>query len=347
MNFEEAENLVSNAVHPESVFTDVSSIKTDYRVLASLLHPDVNKNSPASVFAFQNLTKWYTAVQKKIADNTYGNKLLATITSKKAVYEIHDIVGKDDICDIYSSTNEKVEEVIVKILRSPANRDLMLNERRNLSYLQSESPSKGLKVMAHISTLIDSFEAQVSGKKTQISVMASTKGLHTLTKVRERYPDGVDMRTAAWIWNRMLGSFIAVHQAGLVHGAVIPDHFLICPEDHNGVLVDWYYSVKEGQKVKAISAKWKSFYPTEILNKAEVGFSSDIYMSAMCVIYMLGGNPETREIPKTVPTAIQGLIRYCLLGKKQRPQDAYDFHTEFQSTLKQIYGEPKFHPFSM
>ena len=54
---------------------------------------------------------------------------------------------------------------------------------------------------------------------------------------------GVDPRDAAWMWRRLLVALGFAHRAGVLHGAVLPEHVLIHPGEHGLVLVDWCYSV--------------------------------------------------------------------------------------------------------
>lgn len=340
-------NFIISAKHPEDVFLRASDVDSQYKKFASLVHPDVNSSSKEANEAFRKLGLLYKQVQEKIENGTYGNKVIATISSKKGTYELNSIVATGDLCDVYSAKDTKGNNLVVKLLRNPKNSDLVKNEATNLSFLRNTSPSKDLQVMAHIPNLVDSFEIKLDSKKVQANVLTAYSNFYTLADVRKKYPNGVDIRTAAWMWNRMLGSFVASHQSEIIHGAVTPDHFMICPENHNGILVDWSYSVKDNKSIKAMSSKWKHIYPEEVLIKSKPNFSTDIYMSAMSIIFVLGGNPERREIPTEVPRPIQGLLRACLLGKMKRPQDAYELHAEFQDILKQLYGEPKFHSFIM
>ncbi len=344
MSFQDSAKKVNSAQHPEDIFPDKNEVKNIFRKLSEVLHPDKNGNSLESETAFKNLNKLHQQVLEKIKLGTYGKKVLATVKTKKSTYEVVEKIKSGSICDVFSTSKS---DVVLKIPRNPKSKDFMLNEQKTLSFIRNESPVKDLKVLAHIPELLDSFELNISGTKKQVNVLKNLSGYFTLEEARAKYPNGVDMRTAAWIWNRILGSFLAVHQAGFVHTAVIPDNFLICPKDHNGVLIDFCYAVKPNLQAKAVNPKWQSFYPQEVTDKSKLNSSTDIYMSAMCIIYILGGNPETKEIPKNIPIAIQGLLRYCLLSKTKRPQDAFELHSEFNGILKQIYGEPKFHPFTM
>ena len=60
----------------------------------------------------------------------------------------------------------------------------------------------------------------------------------SLAQVHAAYPRGLDPRDAAWMWRRLLVALGTVHAAGVVHGAVLPDHVLIHPDLHD-TLIGW------------------------------------------------------------------------------------------------------------
>ena len=142
------------------------------------------------------------------------------------------------------------------------------------------------------------------------------------------------------------------HVNGVVHGAVLPTHVLIHPEKHGLVLVDWSYAVREpetsGERVKVASAEYEQWYPPEVKSKEIPSPALDIYMGAECMVYLLGGNPVTGNLPNSVPKAIRAFFRGCTpLGPKQRPSDAWGLQEEFDDLLERLWGRRRFRPFAM
>jgi serine/threonine protein kinase len=344
MTFEEAEKLI-NKKHPEDVFGSLPEVDKNYKKLAIILHPDKNLNSKESNFAFAELGKLYHYAKTKISNGSYGIKILATIKSKKYTYDIQDLLTSADLSEVYYGVRkEDSEQVIIKVLRNPANKDLFLNEFKTLNYIRNESPIKEFKIINHIPNIIEHFEINSAGIKKQVTVFKRLVGYYSLSQVKNKYSNGVDAKTAVWIFNRSMAALMATHQSGYIHGAFTPDHFMIGAEqangqlDHNGILVDFSYSVKRNTKIKAIVPRWKEMYPTEVLEKLNVNFSTDIYMSAKTILYI-----AERNLPKP----IDNFFRWCTMGVKHRPQNAFEVHEDFKGILKTIYGEPRFHPFSM
>jgi hypothetical protein len=161
------------------------------------------------------------------------------------------------------------------------------------------------------------------------------------------YPNGIDVRDAAWMINRLLGALMVPHQAGIVHGAIVPNNFLLDFKTHNGVLVGWGFSVKSGNKLKAISTKYRNYYPKEVFDKLPVNSGLDVYMAAKIFLKLVGGNIETNQFPNSVPVQISNLFKACFLGPKYRTLDPYELHRDFSDELKNIYGPRKFREFKL
>lgn len=357
MNFNEAYNKVMNAVRPEDVFGYTGAeltMQAAFQNLALILHPDKNGSSKEATAAMAKLSQWRAEAKAKLTAGTYGQKTLVTIKTKLDEYAIQDRLCSGDINEIYKALNKASQPVIIKVLRTPANKDLVLNEYKALTEITRTGATKDLEVTKnHLPRLIEQVEVELAGARRLVTILEAAQDFYTLRQVREAYPDGVDMRTAAWMFNRMLGALMACHQAGYVHGAITPEHFLVCPATHNGLLIDWSYAVKAGQKVKAISQQWQEFYPTEVLMKRPVSAASDLFMAASCLYYSLGGDLDkksplgTLDMSGKIPRAVANLIRACWLGQRQRPQDVFDLHHDFTQILEKLYGPPKFVPFTM
>ena len=122
----------------------------------------------------------------------------------------------------------------------------------------------------------------------------------------------------AWMWRRLLIALGFAHTCGMIHGAVLPSHVLIQPEQHGLVLIDWSYAVSNpatGDYIPAIVTEYQAWYPAEVLAKEPPSPSTDLYMGAMCMIYLLGGDPVTGAMPESTPKRIQSFFRGVALKK--------------------------------
>lgn len=339
MTFTEAANKIKSATFPEDVFTDAFNVEAVYKELAKIVHPDINKNSAESIEVFKLLGELHAIVLTKVKANTYGIKNLGTVTKKGGTtYTLQKQIGRDALAKTFSAES-KTKQVTCKIYYSAATKDFAINETNTLKAIH-ESAVKDLTVTKnHLPVLVDSFQLDT---KQYVNIFNSYGKSHTFKQVKEKYNNGIKLEHAAWMFNRMLGSLLAVHQAGFVHNSLTPDSFLIYPETHNGLLTNFAYSTKLGQPLKGYNPQWKDFYAHELLEKRATSFGSDIYMAAKCIIYLIGADSLTKT-----PEPFQSFIRYCTMGMRFRPQDVWELHNDFRELLKTIFGEPKFHEFKM
>ena len=61
----------------------------------------------------------------------------------------------------------------------------------------------------------------------------------SMADVLRYQPDGIDPRHAVWIWRRMLEVLAYIHDAGWMHGDILPEHMLVQPKDHGILLIGW------------------------------------------------------------------------------------------------------------
>lgn len=318
---------VNSALVPEELFGDEPSGLSDaFRDLAKVLHPDAG----GSAEAFKKLSAFRDMAEQKIKDGTYGNRRQPVVlTTKVGYFNLGTLITHGDLCEVFNGTNDKGQPVCIKITRSPANNDLVSNEAAKIKYLP-ESP--------HVPKLLDSFILTDKKINKQVNVLQSLGEFYSLRQVREAYPNGLHLGDAAWMFNRLLSALAVAHKQEVVHGAVTLDHFMIRPSDHNGVLIDWSYSVVNGQPLKAICANSFAVYPPEIWNKSPTTFGTDLYMAAL-LFRSLVANP--------LPRKILGLMEACVLGSKHRTTDVFELFHDFNSALRDTFGKPKFRPFVM
>jgi len=130
---------------------------------------------------------------------------------------------------------------------------------------------------------------------------------------------------------------------------VLPTHLLIEPEHHGLVLIDWSYALHEPEPdeyIPAISRDYEAWYPPEVLAKEQPLPATDLYQSAQCMVYLLGGDPISGALPDSVPKRIQAFFRGTLLkGPAQRPQEALGLLDEFTSLIESLWGPRRFRSF--
>jgi hypothetical protein len=94
-----------------------------------------------------------------------------------------------------------------------------------------------------------------------------------------------------------------------------------------------------------IDPKYETYYPSALLNKKAATSSMDIYILAMTMIKLLGGDPKTKTIPDSVASSIRAILRSCILENAW--DDAKFIHQEFDNLIKKLFGPPKWRDFSI
>ena len=143
------------------------------------------------------------------------------------------------------------------------------------------------------------------------------------------------------MWRRLLVAIGGAHRAGVIHGAVLPEHVLIHPAEHGLVLVDSArLGFRAGGGVRAIVRRYQRWYPPEGPGGDPVGPDLDIWLATRCMAELIGGR---------APARMAAFARGCLLASPdRRPQDAWRLLAELDEMLERLYGPlGKFRPFAM
>jgi serine/threonine protein kinase len=338
------------ASQPEQIFGKLGNppeegLRRQYRELAMTAHPDHNPGAWAAANeAFRQLQGWHAAAQRKLAAGTYGKheRIRATIAGRTYVGYTAPIAG--DLCEIFP-VDDGHTSALLKVARNPRSSDLLQAEAQALHRIERQLD--GEKIRAHFPHYVESFTlGDSAGQRRHVNVLRPEQGTYSLAEVLRAYPNGLHLADAAWMFNRLLAALATTHSLGLIHGAVLPEHLLIRPSDHNGILIDWCYSVAIGEPIKAISQPHADAYPPEVPEKQPATPASDLYMAAGLLARMLGG--EQGEPPAHTAKPIAALLRACRIPTPaRRHNDAWQVLDDFRAILADIYGPPAFRPFQM
>jgi hypothetical protein len=320
----DAVRLIESARTPADLFgTDETTGGSHaYHRLAKLVHPDAG--GPRD--AFDRLSALWRA---------YGP---LTITTRRRTYTLDATPVRGDLANLYDAG-----EVMVKIPRDPAVNDLV--EREAIALRQLPKDGDG-RFLPYVPRLVESFRHrdETSGVERRANAIGRLDGFHALTEVRAAYPGGVDPRDVAWMWRRLLVALGFAHRAGVLHGAVLPEHVLIHPGDHGLVLVDWCYSVPgchpdRSGRVPAMVPRRADWYPPEVAARERAGVGTDLYLATRCMTDLMADR---------APKPLRAFARGCLLpAERRRPQDAWRLLAELDDLLERLYGPRRFRPFHL
>jgi hypothetical protein len=332
MTLDELDKLIREARTPRELFGD--DLDATLRRFRAVCHPDRNPGDPRAEQLFKEL---HTLAEQ-------ARRPPVTLESPKRQYTLLKRIATGEVADIHLATaNER--DYLLKVSRIPGGASSLDNERRALVALLTAAGDT--HYAKYFPTLAESFLTADRSEK-RVNVFTWRPVLYTAEQVRQRHEAGLDGRHLAWSFKRLLTVVGFAHRHGWMHGAVLPSHVLIQPEEHGVVLVGWGHAVVHGEHVRTISAPFRDWYPVEVMEKRPALPATDIFLAAKCVVYLAGGDPATGHMPDAVPSAMQQFIRSCLLeGPRMRPDDAWKLLDEFDELLRALYGPPKFHHLSM
>lgn len=298
-----------------------------YRRLVGVLHPDrvvdAAQRDLATEAFVRVTTRWRARRDPVTPDTGYTE------------YRLGRLAYAGDVADLYDGGDDR----LVKLPRHPANNDLMEREAHALRRIAERGDPRYLP---YVPRLVDSFRHRDSstGAERRVNVVAAAPGLRSLVEVTAAYPGGVDPRDAAWMWRRLLVALGLAHRAGVVHGAVVPDHVLIEPTGHGVVLVDWCYAaILPDDLVPALVPGYADWYPPEVPNRQPAGPGTDIAMATRCMTHLVGA---------ALPRALRAFADGCLQpSPRHRPDDAWRLLGELDDVLESLYGARTFRPFTL
>jgi hypothetical protein len=303
---DEAVRLIGLAGSPFDLFPpDHGEAVKLYRQLARLVYPDLH---PEAAGSFERLAVLWEGYGKPEPGVIHG-----------------------DVADLFTQK----DGTLAKYPRDKRDNDLMTAEASALGKLaKSDYPD-------FFPVLVSSVRQKdpATGVIRRVNTLRALDGFYDFTAVAKEYPAGLHPRDAAWMWRRVLWAIATAHDSEIVHGAVLPEHVMVHPQEHNLALVDWCYSVPAGGKVTAIVKRYRDWYPPEIIAREPVTAATDIFMAARLMLHMMGDG---------APDQLKSFAKGCMFTSRQkRPQGAWGLLKEFDELLERLFGLPKFHEFTM
>ncbi len=262
-------------------------------------------------------------------------------------------LGQGEFSDVYFARRARrpTELAVLKLLRQPANIGLFDNEWDSVQFLRASNTPGAENFITLLPQPIlhgDITGGAYTGQRA--SLFRWTSGFrHTFEEVRQAYPQGIPPRASIWVWRRILEVLSFIHASGMVHGAVLPSHLLIQENDHGVKLIGYGAAGSIGEPLKHISPSYQSFYPPQIKSLKSLVPQLDLIMSGRCVAAILGGDPETAELPSQVPGLLAQVIqRISRLDPVHRTSEgAWALRDELGELVGKVFGEPKFIPIEM
>lgn len=254
------------------------------------------------------------------------------------------LLAHGEISDVYVAKRVRwpSELVLLKTLRDHDDAPLLENEWRVLNHLRT-----GVHADLHLrvptpvvmGVLIDPPDGGIACAYRWASGFT-----HTFERIRQAHPGGIPTVASIWIWRRILEVLAVLRRAGLVHGAILPNHLLAQNGEHGVRVVGFSCAGAPNDPLRLISEQFKGFYPADVLRSGKLSAGMDITMSARCVAYLLGGHDA--DVPDHLPQKLSDLLRQYAAGTVS-DVDPWKLREQAGEIGKALFGPPAFHPIAM
>ena len=350
-NIEFLLQLIDQASSPTDLFGADATIETvnkAYRRMAKNIHPDVLGQEGESVRKqagemFAKLNNLYNRAVAQLEGSVRGcNDTVNTAESKFTIrnveYTMTEPLAEGDVSDVYLGYyGSEKKPMIVKIgfgenaADIRANNQLLKNESQMLKTLWKID---GL-IAPQLPKLLEQFQTD---DKRLANILTYSKGLDLeALRALPHYRKGVPAQHVAWIMTRVLSTLSVVHDQGITHNNINPSHIIVDPVPHYAALIDWCYSAKEGGAFRARDCDYSA---PEVSKDGRPTPSTDIYSLGKSMVYLLGGNTDTGEMPSSVPGKFKKLLEWTMRDSVlQRPRDAYELKTYLQELREELWGQ--------
>jgi serine/threonine protein kinase len=346
---------------PEQLFGKLAGTKEEqlqaarviYLKLAKVVHSDLyllKSDKELAHQAFTKLNALWSLCQSRVHDGHYGTSIPTLQKSKTPVvmksanhtYIVESGLAGGDMSNVYIGTNG-TRQVLLKVSRSYTLNSFMENEYTRLSSL-ADKLEKTVSLKRYFPAIIETFMVK-DGKTREVrwvNVFEYEPGYHPLPTVSLEYPEGVDQRHFAWMWNRIMTVLSAIHSEKIFHTSILPANVLINPDTHGMMITGWGFAVSSGSKPLALSKSYLDWYAPEIKQKLPVTPSTDIFMAAQCMIYVLGGNPIT-PLSAKVDIRFRRLLDSCIIkSQARRSSDAWQLYEAGRKLQDEVFGKRQF-----
>jgi serine/threonine protein kinase len=367
---EKAYNDIMSAVRAEDLFGELNlsgqslsmehALAQAYDRLKSVVDPELYKRSPddkdLAADALSRLNQFFERAKARLGNGVYGStqqrpslKKVGSVSIKTATreYYLGEQIAEGTIATIYDGEcairDEFAGRVAIKIMNSSADNELAWREAKALEMLhKGNGPQR-----KHLPVLLDRFQTSDQRVGLVFRYIEESQDMYTILDQPE-HADGVDRKHMVWMLNRILSAVGYAHNLGIVHGNIEPAHLLVRGRDHNVFVIDWAWSAispaKTGDQFKVFT---EHFSAPEVKKQGPPHPASDIYSIGKCMIYLLGGNVETNEMPDSVEPKIQRYLEYLVTeSMAQRPHDAWDQWRFLDTLVRELWGKKRFIPFT-
>jgi len=318
---------------PEQLFKPVE-IKAQLLTLRKCWHPDFN-NSFNAKDVFHKIETLYKQAKEKITNDAWGaaGSILFKANGKTFKFKYqkeHPI----DTGTMYIG-EEKIIFHTKKDYEDLAD-DAYLLLRQTLA-----GTGKTFEGNKHfLPKYIDEF----SSDNGHYLLLAKSKPLVLLNDLLDAVGGKINPDQVAWIISSMYNFATFLETKDIVHNEFTEHTYFVDVTSHSGMLLGgWFYSAKEGEKLKALPKYVADLYPSSWLLKKTASSKADSFFIKATGLKLLGDPSKTGMTLMRDANIPEPMITFL----RQPPGKSVlaDYTHWYDVVLKESYGKPKFRKF--
>ena len=303
----------------------------------------------------RRLETFYRQAQNRIETGTYnlqGRSQLVPVNCRSQFFDVGSkryYIGErfrqGEETNLYNGYLEVdgavLGEVLLKVALAPETSAFLEREANALGVMRTQE----YRETSYLPVPLDRFDA---GGRMGL-VMRRVDGFN-LHEVRQHalYHAGVDTKDTVWMLSRALAGAGLAHQYGVVHGRICPQHIVIDPVTHLGMIVGWGGSaIAPAHSKQRLLAPIPTFSAPEAAGMA-IGPWSDVYSIGKTFLWLIGGDAVTNALPGHIEPRLAAFLRNMVNEDPyQRPDDCWQLLDTLDRLKVELWGEKKWRIFEM
>lgn len=310
---------------------NVDSIKTEYRALAKLYHPDINKSKEA-IEVFTKINNLYDKALKLIDKGEWevSNEVMLKTKQGKVLKYIYLSEKTFELGKFYICRNK-----IIYILEQKHSKyyNNAVENIRNLSYADTEMRKEISRYMPEIE---DNFEI---ADGTWCIILKKTDDVFLLEDLLNQQGGKLAEKHTAWVLSRLNNICCYLGYQGIVHNGISLNNCFVSPKYHTILLLGgWWYAVQNGERMIGTQKQIFDIMPLKDKNEKIASFRTDLESIKLIGKQLLNNMSlltKKGEI-ETIPEAIKEWLR------KGASDNAINEFNEWNTALDKAWGKRQF-----
>lgn len=314
---------------PEKLFSSADEIEFEYRVLAKIWHPDVNKSSEASS-VLAHINALHAAAKRKIAAKTWdrgaiwdivGNdRRIRRISARRRLgFELGDFgYGQKNAAWVVDGQHVDLFDAAVARMKS----------------FRYKTPQMQAQIERYLPALLRDFRTVDGGAAL---IVRKTEDVYLLADVVAACGGKLDPRHVAWIMNGVYNVACYLQWLDVTHNAIDTTTVFISPKHHSALLLGgWWYSADVGATMSALPKTSHRIAPQDMLRSKTADSRLDLAMIKAMGREILGDRTGMDLVKSGAPDQMVQFLR--------RPvgMNAHSEYAAFDAVLKESYGARRF-----